>query len=859
VFFEIRSSLRFNIVIAIFYFVLIAVSCTLEAVKASELVPFRFYEDFERDNIRLERWATNGAYTINYLRTTTERKYSGEKSFKIDITFDTATYVYLAIPIDVPAEYSSLKFSGQILVESPINAGLGLNTIFYQTTHSGCEPFGQFLGPCNGKWKSVSHDDCGGWAMTIAERILDEYIWQGSKEICGTYLDKIGIFLYGSPGSRAVVYVDDILLEGTVVEDSEYREVSEKRWAQYVGSIKAKVDDWEERLNITEGQLAESDQKIPDMVEEEIAHLRSELESIKNNNYIMTKENAELFITTLPLLERFNFSSSNIVDMLCFISKPISTRKVLPDTAVPGNSGDTVSISLTPGEYEPGSFILRPTRDIASLNLELSDLTDAETGKIIPASNVDIRVVKCWYQGGTAWSGLQYSPERVLVPELLLYDDSLIRVNHETKTHEFKVTEKDGSYRYLPTTVGRQHDGTNWTFTSEEFPLKDSSSLQPVELIAGENKQFWITIKVPETATAGTYTGRINLTSGAESFGFITLKVTVLPFNLPESPLTYSIYYRGQLNKSNEATISSESKSELQFRRELENMIAHGIKNPSIYQSPDDKELFGKVLEIRNDLGLAGEPLYYLGVSTYGIGATQEELEWLKNRVSDTINFARGYGVTDVFIYGQDEATGEDLIRQRRAWQTVHEVGGKMFVAGYAGKTDSVKDLLDVLICAFRPLQTEAEKWHVAGKKIFVYAYPQGGPEDPELFRRNYGLLTLMTGYDGAMTYAYQDPCPGNPWDDFEGKQYFRGHMMTYPTIDGVIDTLAIEGFREAVDDVRYATLLYQKIEEATSSDDPQRRQLAADAEEYLAELDVSGDLDKIREEIICYILKLSK
>jgi len=619
--------------------------------------------------------------------------------------------------------------------------------------------------------------------------------------------------------------------------------------------MREQVINWEKGLLINEKVVA---------TQKELIELNDKMQTVKERSYIIGEEDAIKLIGSVRLAEAALskqgdiYPFSNLKGMLCFVKKPISTEKVLPNTAIPGAIGEVVSCTLTPREYESVSFVLRSIQDLTSVNIEVSDLNHTETGDIIPASAVDLRVVKCWYQGGTAWADIEFSPVRVLVPELLLYDDALIRVNHKTKTHEFKVTEIDGTSSYVPTTVGREHDGRSWSFTAKEFPIKDSASLQPVGLVAGENKQFWITIKAPDNAISGLYTGRIKFTSGDEDLGFITLQVHVLPFTLPEPALEYSIYYRGCLNNSDEAMISSESKSELQMRREYEDMIAHGITNPTVFQRHNDRRLLGKVLAIRKELGLANKPLYFLGIETDAtIIWNSNQSEWLKGKVKNVMSLAKSYGASEVYIYGHDEATGEALIKQRPAWEAVHEIGGKMFVAGYPQQSDSTLDLLDLLICAGKPLQTEAEKWHAAGSKIFVYAYPQGGPEDPELFRRNFGLVTLKSGYDGVMTYAYQDPCPGNPWDDFEGKKSYRGHMMTYPTVDGVIDTLAIEGFREAVDDVRYTTLLYQKIEAAKESQDPQKKLDAAEAEEYMKEVDPNGDLDQIREKIISYILKL--
>lgn len=76
---------------------------------------------------------------------------------------------------------------------------------------------------------------------------------------------------------------------------------------------------------------------------------------------------------------------------------------------------------------------------------------------------------------------------------------------------------------------------------------------------------------------------------------------------------------------------------------------------------------------------------------------------------------------------------------------------------------------------------------------------------------------------------------------------------MAYPTVDGVIDTLQWEGYREGVDDTRYLATLLAAIDEA----EPAREKEAAAAEQWLDTLDISGDLDAIRGEMIDRILQL--
>ena len=95
---------------------------------------------------------------------------------------------------------------------------------------------------------------------------------------------------------------------------------------------------------------------------------------------------------------------------------------------------------------------------------------------------------------------------------------------------------------------------------------------------------------------------------------------------------------------------------------------------------------------------------------------------------------------------------------------------------------------------------------------MYVYSIPAGAIEQPYTHRYHVGMWLALSGMDGLHTYAYQHgPGPnkmmGRMWDDFDSKLY-RTIAFTYPTVDGVIDTLQWEGIREGVDDVRYLTTL---------------------------------------------------
>jgi len=79
---------------------------------------------------------------------------------------------------------------------------------------------------------------------------------------------------------------------------------------------------------------------------------------------------------------------------------------------------------------------------------------------------------------------------------------------------------------------------------------------------------------------------------------------------------------------------------------------------------------------------------------------------------------------------------------------------------------------------------------------------------------------------------------------------------FTYPTADGVIDTLCWEAHREGIDDVRYVTTLEEEIQKAPA----QKKKIADQAREWLDKLNVANcDLDEARAKVVEWILELRK
>ena len=545
-----------------------------------------------------------------------------------------------------------------------------------------------------------------------------------------------------------------------------------------------------------------------------------------------------------------------------YVVPTITDDRILPTTAISESYiSNEIPITASAGEFESASFVVTAIDDISSLSVEATPLEGASGS--IPSSNIDIHVVKSWYQVVPGTSN------RYLVPELLLKDDSLVKV--DDGENYLKLT--DGSYMWIsdPTMV----DDPGRSRSIDEIPVKDSDTLQPVNIPAGTNKQFWITVKVPDDAASGIYTSSITLSTPTEAIDTISLNVEVLPITLLEPNLEYGIYYLGKLSGSwPNGSIGPRYKSEQQFQAELQDMVDHGIPNATsyvgLYSDSVNTASLEREINLKRLAGMSVQHLYTMGAGREGATADNE---LNLNKVQEILSFAQSHDITDVYFYGRDEALWSGgvpaqeaidiLTSQRPIWEQVREMGGKIFVAGYPGGHFSdtrspgdfgfVGDILDLFICYRTPSKEEAARWHSVGHKILAYANPVVGYEQPETYRRNYGLLLWQMDYDGAFPWAYNYSW-GNPWNDFDYAR--KGQMFGYPTIDGVVGTLQWEGWREGIDDIRYLTTLIEaiKISEVEGID-------VSAAEDWLVELkslELSRqDLRLIRVKMLPYILHL--
>jgi len=544
------------------------------------------------------------------------------------------------------------------------------------------------------------------------------------------------------------------------------------------------------------------------------------------------------------------------------VDPPITDYLILADGPLPPicQEAQTLRLSACQGEYEPASFVVSTTERLENVRIGVGRLSGP--GGEWPRDALDIRVVKEYYR---STSTVGNAP----VPTLLVHDDSFLAIE--------------------PDPTAEDPDRKKNVVRGE---LRDAPTLRPVTI--EKRKQFWITVHVPRNAEPGTYRTTVRIVPGNSKRAELELAVKVYPFALLPPMLEYSIYYPVLLllpgEEPQEAHPLFRQLTTEQYRRELENMLAHGLSNPTIYWASTFSRL-EEILRIREAVGMRTKALYLLGaplpVGWYYRPLTPEERQETHENVRQLNAWARQRGYEQVFWYAPDEQWGEKLSAEHDSMLAVHEAGGKVFVA--CGKdffervgdvlhrpilgVDAVADMVRFAteknygptesLChsaeiaragSVERLATNAgyrrciDGVHHLGRNIYRYTTHQ--VPFPQWHRRHEGLGLWHVGFDGVMNWAYTHI-------DADRVNQPLHYAMVYRTDNGVLDTLPWEGFREGVDDVRYLTTLLTTLNKTLGRfpDDP----LIDETYQWLKNLDVAGgDLDAIRREMARRIMALS-
>ena len=523
----------------------------------------------------------------------------------------------------------------------------------------------------------------------------------------------------------------------------------------------------------------------------------------------------------------------------------------------------SVRVVLARDEYEGASVLLYGFEDLKDVMVEPAPLK-AKDGSVLAADACDIKVVKVWYQQGTAWSSyFSDSTRRIATPELLLHDDALLEVDHKTQENYLRCDEKSGTrYRWVsfgPSAVNHRGEGgikNAW--------VHDAAALKPFAVRKDEFKQLMLTFRAGPEQKGGLYRGAFAVKAAGRKLFDLPVEVRVLDFALP-LPATFR-----DLERRFFCVPYMGNQSPMTDERLARNMVAHNVRNcllRKIVTRSDAEKAKAAFEKSGFDCEYLFCALPSCGVRT-SYPASDEDANYVKHvnsklEVEHAMEVLRSVFGANVkaYSYGIDEGSAKTVREERATWKNVHAAGGRTVVA--TQYHPYILFNLDFANVPRQPRQYKrsgADDYHAGNPDGIMgwYADPHSGPENPDYARRLYGWQTWRNNYDCSCQYIlFRDN-----WNDFwvPAEAFLRGLMLVYPQDGDILDTLQWEGVREAMDDVRYNTYLKQLVEKCRASKDVDTVYAGRAAATWLAQVDCErSKLGYLRAEAISRILDLSQ
>lgn len=548
---------------------------------------------------------------------------------------------------------------------------------------------------------------------------------------------------------------------------------------------------------------------------------------------------------------------------------------------------DMLELAAARGEYEPLSFAVVPEKD-GKLEFTHTDFKSAE-GHVIPASELDRKLVKCWYQA--SWTSDHNPWNQVLVPDLLLNDFDMVHVDEIKRLNYLRFQYPDG-----PKWENVSFGGTFETVKKFNYlisPTWDAPEFMPVPLTTGRTQQFWFTFHAPKDAKPGVYESRVSMKLDGQDAGSFVIRARVYPFELPVQKTyrnpdqLYITYTIGEARLQQYAEMTGELDEAARILKlDVENMVRHNVLNQTVSSiGVSSRDLVQRDVEIRREAGALLKP-FWSGLSNasgllsqWGKSGDKNSFVTPERVRADRAAYFKGFdekmaflknlvGHSEIFFDGFDENRASESLTFQSTFRK------DLLAMGYRIATTGWKDNYTVAP-AWEDLHYNAgrwdldprtpEKWHAIGGLALTYAAPFAGPDNPDLMRRSHGLEFYKMGYDGYLMLSYVAGL--YIWNERVNGAY-RNFLMAYPTSKGPVNTISFEGLREGLDDIRYATLLCSLIREAQESGDREVRLAAGRAALFLEKLkpydirqldpyDTTINLDTARKNMAGHILKL--
>lgn len=524
------------------------------------------------------------------------------------------------------------------------------------------------------------------------------------------------------------------------------------------------------------------------------------------------------------------------------------------------------------GEFESESFSLLSDADVKALDIVPTDLVS--DGAKIAADAVDVKVVKVVWKYPTAWMSIKQRPTadaHALIPCMLVHDDALIRRDDKTMANYLRG-DYEGGVRYMNMSLPNAEK-----FNDNLHPVRDAKKFVPCPLPKGVYRQFWLTLKTPADAKPGVYRGKVKLVADGREALALDWKHTVHPFQLP-LPRTHrdlsKRFIVSMMGGPDLAQALKDSRDLAQAETKVRNVARtaaeHGVfdisaGSPMGDLSDDDLGIRCAIL-----LRQGGLPLQHVFAGT-AVGEAfgrkfendkpYEEVhpeEYVKDRQvfgAYAKNHVAGWRKVapdaTIWTYASDEGSLWTERRQFQYWHEMQMAGGSVVATCWRDVAHGSSWILNAADVAERCDPETPRFFQPAGARVFTYASPFLAPDQPSYTRNGKGIAFWRNNWDGLFEYVFTTG--ENRWNEtylFGG--VYRQMGIVYPVQDGVVSTLAFEGFREGIDDVRYFTLLGHLSAKALASSDAATKAAGRAARVWLERriMGKVGSLEVLRLEV---------
>ena len=230
---------------------------------------------------------------------------------------------------------------------------------------------------------------------------------------------------------------------------------------------------------------------------------------------------AVAFFAATVLCSAGNILENAPKDVSAWCVAPCSPNPVLTEAEASSAISGGLDAVAAGGSIATLSFVVKSAKPVSAFLATCSGLTS--DGKSIPASAVDILLVKRWYQDGNAWfTEIRDPAGRILVPELLLHDDTLVTVDDKDRADLVRSGGK--------------------AVSAEEAASVDADAptLRPFVLRASEAQQLIVRIAVAAGTPPGIYGGHIALSADGAPAGRAPITLRVLAYDLPRPTARFS-------------------------------------------------------------------------------------------------------------------------------------------------------------------------------------------------------------------------------------------------------------------------------------------------------------------------------